>query len=105
MRQLGWALIAAWAILSVASIAQFAAEGPGGRTSEIEARLAYELLILNFPISTGVVFIAPRHPILQWCLFTAMGFVQWTFFVPLLIRWCRRLCARARHNDFNRVAK
>ena len=98
-------MLALWGILSVGALAQFlhdsAAASDQWARSETEVLLAWQLLILNFPVSLllmlvpGVVDI-PRGPVGEWCAMTLLGFIQWGVLIPALVRKLRRLADRLR---------
>ncbi len=79
--------------LSAVILARFlygSANSPYGiAAGEIEVRLAYDLLILGFPASIIGLFVAPSSPILQWLLFSVVGFVQWVILFPRAVSWVR----------------
>lgn len=107
LRRIRFLLIAVWAILSVAVLGQFLYDSAVHTTgkgvhAEFEVELAWKLMILNFPMSLGVALIAPSlpisnaGPILEWCVLTLSGFIQWALLVPALGKPLRALAARLR---------
>lgn len=95
-----------WAVLSVAVLAQYL-RGPAAG-EELQVRLAYQLVILNFPTSLLLLLIPAKLPlwylgftqpgdvIVHWCTFTLAGFVQWALLLPWVAAWLRRLRNRRR---------
>jgi len=107
LRKAWLVLLATWAILSIGVLGQFlydtrtAAENTDAHwvRAELEVRLTWGLIILNFPLSLGVAAIGPKvptGPIAEWCALTVVGFVQWALLVPALGRALRPLAARLR---------
>lgn len=104
MRILANSLVGVWAVLSVWALGHYlhdAAIVPSGETSgiqsELEERLDWTLLILNFPISIGVASVDPSipglgdaDPVSDWCIFSIAGMVQWIVVVPWLVAVTKR---------------
>lgn len=112
LRRVAFILLGVWAILSVAALSHFlydTARLEGGlhewTQSEVEVRLSWELMILNFPASIGVAIIgqglqpneAP-HPVAVWTILTLSGLVQWLLVVPWLLNLIRGRLTRS-HSD------
>jgi hypothetical protein len=95
-------LLATWAILSVGALAQFLYDSAAATDQwvrgELEVRLGWGLIILNFPLSlvASLLLTGTGGPIAEWCVLTLVGFVQWAFLLPALGRALRSLVARLR---------
>ena len=94
--------LAAWAILSVGALAQFlydnAAATDQWLRGELEVRLGWGLMILNFPLSVvaSLPLAGTVGPIAEWCVLTLAGFVQWAFLLPALGKALQSVVARLR---------
>lgn len=109
LRKTALVLLGLWAVLSVATLSHFlydTARLEGGLSewtrSEVEVRLSWQLMILNFPASVGVAIIGQGlrpsevlHPIAQWTILTLSGLIQWILVVPWLLKSVRRRVTRA----------
>lgn len=90
LRSVGFVLLAGWMILSIGALAQFLDDSAGAANGEFKVRLAWQLLVLNFPISLVVSLFAAGEPIYDWCLISFCGFLQWVILVPLFGRALRQ---------------
>lgn len=84
MRRIGYLLLGAWAILSVAALAQYLYDLQRGLDGELGVRFGWQLLILNFPGSLILTYLVPGGPVFQWCIVTLGGLVQWVYLPPTL---------------------
>lgn len=90
-------VLVGWAVVSVAILAQFLYDAyfrsnvePGVYT-ELEIRLLWSTMIINFPLSYIGAFVGGLFwkffdgPIVEWCFMTFAGFVQWFILFPYLV--------------------
>ena len=106
-RRIGFTLLGFWAIFSVAILGQFLYDVgriPDDTTGkfirgELGEKLVLEAMALSFPLSAVAIALPipwAKGPVGEWCIFTSIGFLQWTLLVPMIGRRLQLLIARRR---------